>query len=158
MNLKTLNKYKKIILSMCLKQKTMTREKLEKETEKLVESFHKYLFYKFLHERGNVEEEQLSVILSACENPQRYIRRFALNKIMSNPEELKNTANPPDSRIIHLFYNISKTLNLFVVSAKNTLEVTPRIDLFTQLSSKERFAVLFDAMWNETKWAKNGRI
>ena len=203
-------------------------------------------FYKFLHERGNVEEEQLRDILSACKDPQRYIRRFesyleldpesetwdedfrnwfmseyeeeeeievnyeqpfevnaqisrakfsnedlssssvlndfqtfltyisahngmkltaansfivrkhvfALNKIMSNPEELKSTANQPDSRTIHLFYNISKTLNLFVVSEKNTLEVTPRIDLFTLLSSKEHFVVLFDAMWNETRWEK----
>ena len=33
-------------------------------------------FFKFLHERGNVEEEQLNDILSACKNPQRYIRRF----------------------------------------------------------------------------------
>jgi hypothetical protein len=133
-------------------------------------------FYKFLHERGNVEEEQLRDILAECKNPQRYIRRFesyleldpesetwdedfrnwfindfqtfltyisahngmkltaansfivrkhvfTLNKIMSNPEELKSTANEPDSRTIHLFYNISKTLNVFVVSEKNTLEV-----------------------------------
>lgn len=201
-------------------------------------------FYNFLHERGNVEEEQLSDILSACKNPRRYIRRFesyleldpesetwdedfrnwfmsdydeeeievnyeqpfevntkisravsnedlssnpvlsdfqtflkyvsehngmkltaannfivrkhvfALNKLMSNPEELKSTANQPDSRTIHLFYNVSKTLNQFVVSEKNTLEVTPRIDLFTLLSSKEQFVVLFDAMWNETRWGK----
>lgn len=202
-------------------------------------------FYKFLHERGNVEEEQLSDILSACKNPRRYIRRFesyleldpesetwdedfrnwfmseyedeeeievnyeqpfevntqisrafsnedlrsspvlndfqtfltyvsahngmkltaansfivrkhvfALNKLMSNPEDLKSTANQPDSRIIHLFYNISKTLNQFVVSEKNTLEVTQRIDLFTMLSSKEQFVVLFDAMWNETRWER----
>jgi hypothetical protein len=33
-------------------------------------------FYKFLHERGNLEEEELKDILSACDNPQRYIRRF----------------------------------------------------------------------------------
>lgn len=201
-------------------------------------------FYKFLHERGNVEEEQLRDILAECKNPQRYIRRFesyleldpesetwdedfrnwfmseyeeeevvnyeqpfevntkisrakfsnedlssssvlndfqtfltylsahngmkltaansfivrkhvfALNKLMSNPEELKSTANQPDSRTIHLFYNVCKTLNLFVVREKNTLEVTPRIDLFSRLSSKEQFVVLFDAMWNETRWEK----
>jgi len=33
-------------------------------------------FYKFLHERGSVDEEQLEDILSACKNPRRYIRRF----------------------------------------------------------------------------------
>ena len=33
-------------------------------------------FYKFLHERGSVEEEQLRDILAACKNPRRYIRRF----------------------------------------------------------------------------------
>jgi len=203
-------------------------------------------FYKFLHERGSVEEEQLNDILSACDNPQRYIRRFdaymeldpesetwdndfrnwfmgeydekeievnyeqpfernarisrafskkdlklsntsvlnnfqtflnyisenngmkltaansfisrkhifALNKAMNIPVELKSTANQPDSRTIHLFYNLSKTLNLFVVSAKNTLEITPRIDIFKLLSPKEQFVVLFDAMWNETSWEK----
>ncbi|MCK4476112.1 MAG: DUF447 family protein, partial [Methanophagales archaeon] len=50
--------------------------------------------------------------------------------------------------------NISKTLNLFVVSAKNTLEITPRMDIFKMLSPKEQFVVLFDAMWNETSWEK----
>jgi len=203
-------------------------------------------FYKFLHERGNLEEEQLNDILAACENPQRYIRRFdaymeldpesetwdndfrnwfmgeyeekeievnykqpfeqnaqisrafsagdlkssntsvlsdfqtflnyisehngmkltaansfigrkhvfALNDLMNRPEELKSTANQPDSRAIHLFYNLSRTLGLFVVSAKNTLEITPRIDTFKLLSPKEQFVVLFDAMWNETSWEK----
>ena len=203
-------------------------------------------FYKFLHERGNLEKEELKDILFACDNPQRYIRRFdaymeldpesetwdndfrnwfmgeydekeievnyeqpfernarisrafskkdlklsntsvlnnfqtflnyisenngmkltaansfiirkhifALNKAMNIPVELKNTANQPDSRTIHLFYNLSKTLNLFVVSAKNTLEITPRIDIFKLLSPKEQFVVLFDAMWNETSWEK----
>lgn len=203
-------------------------------------------FFKFLHERGNLEEEQLNDILSACDNPQRYIRRFdaymeldpesetwegdfrnwfmgeydekeievnykqpfelnaqisrasserdfklsntsvlndfqtflnyipenkgmkltaensfigrkhvfALNEAMSSHEKLKSTANQYDSRTIHLFYNLSKTLNLFVVSAKNTLEITPRIDIFKLLSPKEQFVVLFDAMWNETNWEK----
>jgi len=201
-------------------------------------------FYKFLHERDNLEEEQLNDILSACDNPQRYIRRFeaymeldpesetwdndfrnwfmgeydekeievnyeqpfelsaqisrafserdlklsntsvlnnfrtflnyisehngmkltaansfisrkhifALNEAMSSPEKLKSTANQPDSRTIHLFYNLSRTLGLFVVSAKNTLEITPRTDIFKMLSPKEQFVVLFDAMWNETSW------
>jgi hypothetical protein len=199
-------------------------------------------FYKFLHERGSVEEEQLRDILAACKNPQRYIRRFesyleldpesetweqdfeewfmgyeeeaevnyeqpyevneeingafseedlstchtsvvrdfqtflnyisenngmkltaansfigrkhvfALNEAMNRPEELKSTANQPDSRTIHLFYNLSRTLGLFVVSAKNTLEITPRMDIFKMLSLKEQFVVLFDAMWNETSW------
>ena len=203
-------------------------------------------FYKFLHECGSVDKDQLDDILSACKNPRIYIRRFesyddldpdsetwdidyegwfmgeydeeeieenyeqlfevntrinsafskedlslsrttvlndfqtfldyilehngmkltaansfigrkhlfALNELMSRPEDLKSTANQPDSWTIHLFYNLSKTLNLFVVSAKNTLEVTPRIDLFKQLTSKEQFVVLFDALWNETRWAK----
>ena len=201
-------------------------------------------FYKFLHERGDMEEEQLNDILSACEDPQKYIRRFetyveldpesetweedferwfmgqeeeievnyeqpfeaneeinrafsdedlnaskatilndfqtflnyisanngikltaangfivrkhvlALNEVMSCQEELKSTANQPDSRTIHLFYNLSRTLGLFVVSTKNTLEVTPRIDIFKTLSPKEHFVVLFDAMWNETSWEK----
>ena len=203
-------------------------------------------FYKFLHECGRVDKDQLDEILLACKNPRRYIRRFesydeldpdsetwdidyegwfmgeyddeeveenykqpfevnekisssfskddlslshttvlndfqtflnylsahngmkltaansfisrrdlfALNEAMSSPEELKKTANQPDSRTIHLFYTISKTLNLFVVSANNRLDVTPRIDLFKQLSPKEQFVVLFDALWNETRWAK----
>ena len=201
-------------------------------------------FYKFLHERGDIEEEQLNDILSACENPQRYIRRFesyfeldpesetwdedferwfmgqeeeievnyeqpfevneeikgafseedlkssnasvvrdfqtflnyisanndmkltaagsfigrkhvfALNEAMSSPEELKSTANQPDSRTIHLFYNLSRTLSLFVVSTKNTLDITPRMDIFKMLPPKEQFVVLFDAMWNETSWEK----
>ncbi len=79
---------------------------------------------------------------------------FALNELMSYPEELKSTANQPDSWTIHLFYNLSKTLNLFVVSEKNRLEVTPRIDLFKLLSPKEQFVVLFDALWNETSWER----
>ena len=203
-------------------------------------------FFKFLHECGNLEEEELKDILSACDNPQRYIRRFdaymeldpesetwegdfrnwfmgeydekeievnykqpfelnaqisrafsegdlkssntsvlnifqtflnyisehngmkltaansfisrkhvlALNELMSRPEKLKSTANQPDSGTIHLFYNLSRTLGLFVVSAKNTLEVTPRMDTFKLLSPKEQFVVLFDAMWNETSWVK----
>ncbi|RCV65405.1 Site-specific recombinase XerD [Methanophagales archaeon] len=79
---------------------------------------------------------------------------FALNEAMNSPEELKNTANQPDSRTIHLFYTLSKTLNLLVVSANNKLAVTPRIDRFKQLSQKEQFVVLFDALWNETRWGK----
>lgn len=77
---------------------------------------------------------------------------FALNELMSNPEELKSTANQPDSWTIHLFYNISKTLKQFVVNVKNTLEVMPQIDIFKMLSQKEHFVVLFDALWNETRW------
>ena len=201
-------------------------------------------FYKFLHERGDMEEEQLTDILSACENPQKYIRRFetyfeldpesetwdedferwfmgqeeeievnyeqqyevnaeikgafseedlksstasvlndfqtflnyisanngmkltaassfigrkhvfALNEAMSSPEELKSTANQPDSRTIHLFCNLSRTLSLFVVSTKNTLDITSRMGIFKMLLSKEQFVVLFDAMWNETSWEK----
>ncbi|MHC1600299.1 MAG: site-specific integrase [Candidatus Methanospirareceae archaeon] len=79
---------------------------------------------------------------------------FALNKAMNSPEELKSTANQPDSRTIHLFYNLSRTLGLFAVSAKNTLEIMPRLDSFKKLSPKEQFVVLFDAMWNETSWEK----
>ena len=79
---------------------------------------------------------------------------FALNEVMSSPEELKSTANQPDSRTIHLFYNLSRTLGLFAVSAGNTLEVTPRTDIFKKLSPKEQFVVLFDAMWTETSWEK----
>jgi hypothetical protein len=79
---------------------------------------------------------------------------LALNELMSRPEKLKSTANQPDSGTIHLFYNLSRTLGLFVVCAKNTLEVTPRMDTFKLLSPKEQFVVLFDAMWNETSWEK----
>jgi len=79
---------------------------------------------------------------------------FALNEAMSRPEELKSTANQQDSRTIHLFYNLSRTLGLFTVSAKDTLEITPRRDIFKLLSSKEQFVVLFDAMWTETSWEK----
>ncbi|RJS82208.1 hypothetical protein CW713_05350, partial [Methanophagales archaeon] len=71
----------------------------------------------------------------------------------SSPEELKSTANQPDSRVIHLFYNLGRTLGLFIVSERNTLEVTQRIELFKKtLSPKEQFVVLLDAMWNETRW------
>jgi hypothetical protein len=203
-------------------------------------------FYKFLHECGSVDKDQLDDLLSACKNHRRYSRRFesydeldpdsetwdidyeawfmdeydeeelevnykqlfevnekisstfskddlslsrstvlndfqtflnylsahngmkltaansfisrkalfALNEAMSSPEELKKTANQHDSRTIHLFYTISKTLNLFVLSANNKLDVTPRINLFKQLSQKEQFVVLFDALWNETRWGK----
>ena len=201
-------------------------------------------FFKFLNERGEIGKEQLEDIRSACESPQRYIRRFetyfeldaesetwnedfedwllgygeevekdyehpfavneelsrafseedlteskatiladfqtfltyisensgmtltaahsfivrkhvfALNAVMSSPEELKSTANQSDSRPIHLIYNLSRTLGLFVVSAKNTLEVTPRLDSFKKLSPIEQFVVLFDAMWHETSWEK----
>jgi hypothetical protein len=201
-------------------------------------------FFKFLYERGEIDKEQLGDILSACEDPQTYIRRFetyfeldpeseawdadfedwlmgyeeeievdyelpykvneeinrafskkdlkssktsvlkdfqafvnyisenngmkltaansffvrkhvlALNEAISSPEELKSTANQPDSRTIHLFYNLSRTLGLFAVSAKNTLEITPRRDIFGRLSPNEQFVMLFDAMWNETSWEK----
>ena len=33
-------------------------------------------FYKFLHERGSMDKDQLADILSACKNPRRYICRF----------------------------------------------------------------------------------
>ncbi len=204
-------------------------------------------FYKFLHVRGHLGDEELKDILDACKNPERYVRRldayseldpysdtweadyerwffddldegaveeaadknppfdvdsvisqafseedlsgktsilddfqtflrhlvsnnsmklttansfirrkdlFALNKLMKSPEELKSSANQPDSRTIHLFYNLAKTLNLVVVNEKNRLEVTPRIDIFTNLSPKEQFVVLFDALWNLTEWER----
>ncbi|MCK4460000.1 MAG: site-specific integrase, partial [Methanosarcinales archaeon] len=204
-------------------------------------------FYKFLHERGYLDDEELKDILNACKNPERYVRRldayseldpysdtweedyerwffgdldegtveeavdknqpfdvnsvisqalseddisgktsllgdfraflrylvsnngmklttensfirrkdlFALNKLMGSPEELKSSANQPDSRTIHLFYNLAKTLNLVVANEKNRLEVTPRIDIFTNLSPKEQFVVLFDALWNRTEWKR----
>ena len=203
-------------------------------------------FYKFLHERGYLGDEELEDILAACKNPDRYVRRldayfeldpdsdtweqdyerwffdgvdsgamedvadedqpvdtdlgigqifseddlesaktsllddfhtflqylvsndgmklttansfiprkdlFALNKLMKSPEELKSTANQPDSRTIHLFYNIAKTLNFMVVNEKNRLEATPRINIFMNLSPKEQFTTLFDAFWNRTGW------
>jgi hypothetical protein len=86
-----------------------------------------------------------------------FIRRkdlFALNKLMENPEDLKGSANQPDYLTIHLFYNLAKTLNLVVVDEKNRLEVTPRIDIFMNLSPKEQFIILFDAFWNQTEWGR----
>ena len=38
------------------------------------------------------------------------------------------------------------------MNVKNTLEVMPQIDIFKMLSQKEHFVVLFDALWNETRW------
>ena len=86
-----------------------------------------------------------------------FIRRkdiFALNKLMESPEDLKGSVNQPDSRTIHLFYNLAKTLNLVVVNEKNGLEVTPRIEIFTNLPPKEQFIILFDAFWNHAEWGK----
>ena len=86
-----------------------------------------------------------------------FIRRkdlFALNKLMKSPEDLKGSANQPDSRTIHLFYNLAKTLNLVVVNEKNRLEVTPRIEIFMNLPLKEQFITLFDAFWNRTEWGR----
>jgi hypothetical protein len=204
-------------------------------------------FYRFLHERGYLEDEELEDILDAFKNPDKYIRRldayrrldpdsdtweedyerwffeeldgtvmggvadvhqpfdvdlgigqafseadlesktplpddfrtflryiisnngmklttansfirrkdlFALNKLMENPEDLKGSANQPDSRTIHLFYNLAKTLNLVVVNEKNGLEVTPRIEIFMNLPPKEQFIILFDAFWNRTEWGR----
>lgn len=205
-------------------------------------------FYKFLHERGYLEDEELDDILDAFKNPDRYIRRldayleldpdsdtwnedyerwsfegldgavmegvadehqpfdvnlrigqavseadlesgktslpddfrtfmqyiisnngmklttansfirrkdlFTLNKLMGGPEDLKGSANQPDSRTIHLFYNLAKTLNLVVVNEKNRLEVTPRIEIFMNLPPKEQFTILFDAFWNHAKWGR----
>ncbi|MEA2003901.1 MAG: site-specific integrase [archaeon] len=86
-----------------------------------------------------------------------FIRRkdlFTLNKLMKSPEDLKGSANQPDSRTIHLFYNLAKTLNLIVVNEKNRLEVTPRIEIFMNLPLKEQFITLFDAFWNGTEWGR----
>jgi hypothetical protein len=86
-----------------------------------------------------------------------FIRRkdiFALNKLMESPEDLKDSANQPDSRTIHLFYNLAKTLNLVVVNEKNRLEVTPQIEIFINLPPKEQFITLFDAFWNRTEWGR----
>ena len=86
-----------------------------------------------------------------------FIRRkdlFTLNKLMGSPEDLKGSANQPDSRTIHLFYNLAKTLNLVVVNEKNRLEVTPRIAIFMNLPPEEQFIILFDAFWNGTEWGR----
>ena len=79
---------------------------------------------------------------------------FALNKLMESPEDLKGSANQPDSRTIHLFYNLAKTLNLVVVNEKNRMEVTSRIEIFMNLPPEERFIRLFDAFWNGTGWGR----
>ena len=216
------------------------------ELRQIPASFKK--FYKFLHERGYLEDKELKDVLDACKNPDRYVRRldeyseldpysdtweedyerwffgdldsgameevtdwnqpfdvnweisqafseadlesgntslledfrtflqylvsnsgmklttangfirrndlFALNKLMGSPEELNSSANQPDSLTIHLFYNLAKTLNLMVVNEKHRLEATSRIDIFTNLSPKEQFVVLFDALWNLTEWGR----
>jgi hypothetical protein len=86
-----------------------------------------------------------------------FIRRkdlFALNKLMKSPEGLKGSANQPDSRTVHLFYNLAKTLNLVVVNEKNGLETTPRIEIFMNLPPKEQFITLFDAFWNQVEWGR----
>ncbi|MEA1895003.1 MAG: site-specific integrase [Euryarchaeota archaeon] len=84
-----------------------------------------------------------------------FIRRkdlFALNKLMESPEGLKGSVNQPDSRTVHLFYNLAKTLNLVVVNEKNGMEATPQIEIFMNLPPKEQFIVLFDAFWNQVEW------
>ena len=86
-----------------------------------------------------------------------FIRRkdlFTLNKLMESPEDLKGSANQPDSQTIHLFYNLAKTPNLVVVNEKNGLEVTPRIEIFMNFPPKEQFIILFDAFWNRTEWGR----
>lgn len=86
-----------------------------------------------------------------------FIRRkdlFTLNNLIESPEDLKGSANQPDSRTIHLFYNLAKTLNLVVVNEKNGMEVTPRIEIFTNLPPKEQFIILFDAFWNHIEWRR----
>ncbi|MHC1575285.1 MAG: hypothetical protein ACXQTY_05735 [Candidatus Methanogasteraceae archaeon] len=74
---------------------------------------------------------------------------------MNSPEDLKGSANQPDSRTVHLFYNLAKILNLVVVNDKNRLEITPRIEIFTNLPLKEQFIILFDAFWNQAEYAIN---
>ena len=86
-----------------------------------------------------------------------FIRRkdlFALNKLMESPEDLKGSANQPDSRTIHLFYNLAKTLDLVFVNEKNMLEVTSQIEIFMNIPPKEQFTTLFDAFWNRTEWGR----
>ncbi|RZN36710.1 MAG: hypothetical protein EF813_06570 [Methanosarcinales archaeon] len=202
-------------------------------------------FYRFLHERGHLDDEELDDVLDACKNPERYVCRldeyseldpysdtwdadyerwlfgsldggvvedvtdetapfdvdsvisqaftegdisgktavlddfqvflrylvsndsmklttansfirrkdlFALNKLMKSPEELKSRANQPDSRTIHLFYSLATSLDLAFVNEKNRLSITPRINVFGDLSPKEQFVVLFDALWNLAEW------
>ena len=86
-----------------------------------------------------------------------FVRRkdlFALNKLMESPEYLKDSANQPDSRTIHLFYNLAKTLDLVFVNEKNMLEVTSQIEIFMNIPPKEQFTTLFDAFWNRTEWGR----
>lgn len=79
---------------------------------------------------------------------------LALNEVMSEPEKLKKTVNQPGSKTMRLFYNMGRTLNLFIVNSKNTLKITPRMEIFNKLSPRGQFAILFDAMWNKTRWQK----
>ncbi|MHA1792086.1 MAG: hypothetical protein ACTSVI_05530 [Promethearchaeota archaeon] len=76
----------------------------------------------------------------------------AMNALLQEPEALSRNANQYNSSFIHLFYWVSKTLGIFTVTKKARMHVTPIARSFHRLPEKERFLIIFDALWNKISW------
>ena len=77
---------------------------------------------------------------------------LAMNKRMANPENLPAAVNQDKSWRLHAFYQLARRLEVFIVSAKNRVEITPRLEKFKNLPSAGQFAVMFDYVWNVIPW------
>lgn len=77
---------------------------------------------------------------------------LSMNKKMTAPEDLLSSVNQDKSWRLHAFYQLAYKLGIFIVSGKNRIEITPRLEKFKNLSSAEQFAVMFDYVWNIIPW------
>ncbi|MGQ9632581.1 MAG: hypothetical protein ACUVXI_20040 [bacterium] len=77
----------------------------------------------------------------------------ALNDLMSAPEDLPKRPAQHSSHRIDLFFHLCIRIQLFFITSRNELDVTPLSKKFFELADEAQYWLLFATLWNELHWS-----
>jgi len=81
-----------------------------------------------------------------------------LNQMFSSPERFNRSSGQAQSQRVSIFYQLGRSLDLFVVGGYSELLVTPRSEFFLELEFAQKMVVLLDGFWNRMRWSELERF
>ncbi len=119
-------------------------QNLEKPEARIILDFQLFLDY-LAHHRLRLAPSTLSL-------PSKDLHR--INQMFTEPEKLPRQLSQDQSRRLNLFYHLARNLDLFLIGPSWELLITPRTELFLELTPDQQLVALMDALWNRTRWSE----
>jgi len=121
---------------------------LEKQAVNLVSDFELFMDY-LVHHRVQLR-------FGSGGLPRRELHR--LNQMFSSPERFNRSSGQEQSQRISIFYQLGRSLDLFVVGGYSELLVSPRSEFFLELDFDQKMVILLDGFWNRMRWSELERF